>query len=467
MPHRLGWATLAALLPLALLVLLSRALAAHPLPPDPLADAANGGLNQVWYVQHGYVDPQATLRPIAAARFPRSAETGTAELPHALDYRIYLPQLQAAESTEARALWVTRWDYSTVTDVQTLVENAAGAGFNMLFFQVRGTADAFYTPGLEPWGARLTGGHIGQDPGWDPLEVAVEAAHAHGLELHAYLNTYTVWSGSTPPPHTSPEHLFWTLSYRYTWDDWRVVDSAGVTMTLNAGYLWATPALTDVTARLIAVVTDIATRYEVDGIHLDLVRYPNREYSYDPLSNAIYQAAQIVEPTLSRPEWQRRQVTLLVTQVYSEMRQLQPQLRLSAAVWPVYQDRWSWGYSEGYSDYYQDSQYWMESGNIDAIAPMIYPSDVLSRPNVFTPTQFSTLVSDFLAHAGDRQVYPGISAQYGSFTEIAQRIAIARELGATGHAIFSTRLVALNDYWDEFASGPYALPATVPPLPGR
>ena len=98
---------------------------------------------------------------------------------------------------------------------------------------------------------------------------------------------------------------------------------------------------------------------------------------------------------------------------------------------------------------------------------MIYPSDVLSSPNVFTPTQFSNLVSDFLAHASDRQVFPGISAQYPSFTEIAQRIAIARELGAPGHAIFSARLVALNDYWDEFASGPYALPAAVPPLPER
>jgi uncharacterized lipoprotein YddW (UPF0748 family) len=391
----------------------------------------------------------------------------TAELPQTLDRHVYLPLLQVAEATEARALWVTRWDYTTITDVQTLVENAAGAGFNMLFFQVRGTADAFYRPGLEPWGARLTGGHLGQDPGWDPLAVAVEAAHAHGLQLHAYLNTYTAWAGTAPPPDTVPEHLFWTLSYRYTWDDWRVVDDTGVVMTLNAGYLWATPALTDVSARLIEVVADISTRYDVDGVHLDLVRYPNRGYSYDPFSNEAYQAALVTEPALSRSEWQRRQVTLLITEVYSRMRELRPALRLSAAVWPVYQDRWGWGYSEGYSDYYQDSQDWTERGRIDAIAPMIYPSDVLARPNVFTPTQFALLVSDFLANAGNRQVYPGISAQYQSFVEVAERIAIAREQGAPGHTIFSARLVALNDYWDDFASGPYALPAVVPPLPGR
>jgi uncharacterized lipoprotein YddW (UPF0748 family) len=128
-------------------------------------------------------------------------------------------------------------------------------------------------------------------------------------------------------------------------------------------------------------------------------------------------------------------------------------LRLSAAVWPVYQDRWGWGYSEGYSDYYQDSQGWMLSGTIDAIMPMLY---------TLTPTQFSLAASDFLTHSGGRHVFPGISTQNIGFEEIAQRIAIARDLGAPGHAIFSARLVANNDYWDDFAIGPYATPAVVP-----
>jgi hypothetical protein len=74
------------------------------------------------------------------------------------------------------------------------------------------------------------------------------------------------------------------------------------------------------------------------------------------------------------------------------------------------------------------------------------------------------LASDFLTHAGGRHVFPGISAQYTDFDEIAQRIVIARDLGAPGHAIFSARLVANNDYWDDFAAGPYATEAAVPPV---
>jgi uncharacterized lipoprotein YddW (UPF0748 family) len=142
-------------------------------------------------------------------------------------------------------------------------------------------------------------------------------------------------------------------------------------------------------------------------------------------------------------------------------------LRLSAAVWPVYRDRWGWGYSEGYVDYYQDSQSWILDGSIDTVMPMIYPADVNEDPNVFTPTQFSLLTSDFLAHDGGRHVFPGISAQYRDFDEIAQRIAIARDLGAPGHAIFSARLVDQNDHWDDFALGPYAAPAEVPRLTWR
>jgi uncharacterized lipoprotein YddW (UPF0748 family) len=402
-------------------------------------------------------------RPQAAFRSAEAPLTAT------LDRQSFLPLIRSARPmTEARALWVTRWDYSTITDVNTLVENAAQARFNMLLFQVRGAADAFYSPGLEPWGARLSGGTLGADPGWDPLQTAIEAAHAHELELHAYVNVYSVWSGQTAPPtSTFPQHLFWTLSYQHTWDDWRVVDHDGVTMTLGGGYLWATPALTDVVDRVVSVTADLVGRYDLDGVHLDLVRYPGRQYSYDPFSNAGYEAALARDPELSRAEWQRRQVTGLVDRVYSEVVVSQPDLRLSAAVWPIYLDRWGWGYKAGYRDFYQDSQGWVHSGTIDAIVPMLYTGMFISYPQALTPTQFSLVASDFLAHDGGRHVFPGISAENLDFPGVAERIAIARELDAPGHAIFSAGLLEQMGYWDDLAAGPYAAEAIIPPMAWR
>ncbi|MCH7939255.1 MAG: family 10 glycosylhydrolase [Candidatus Marinimicrobia bacterium] len=117
-----------------------------------------------------------------------------------------------ASSKEARAVWLSRFDYCGVSPthdpdsiqayITQVVRQAARANFNILFFQVRGSGDAYYQPGLEPWGSLLTG-TLGADPGWDPLQFAIEAAQAHGLELHAWVNVYPAWKGTRPPGSNS------------------------------------------------------------------------------------------------------------------------------------------------------------------------------------------------------------------------------------------------------------------------
>src|SRR5687767_13170041 len=83
---------------------------------------------------------------------------------------------ERASSRDERALWITRFDYKTREDVVRAIENAKAAGFDTVLFQVRGNATAFYRSQLEPWAAELGGA----DPGFDPLEVAIEAAHERG-----------------------------------------------------------------------------------------------------------------------------------------------------------------------------------------------------------------------------------------------------------------------------------------------
>src|SRR5699024_11643796 len=62
---------------------------------------------------------------------------------------------------------------------------------NAVFLHARPTADAVYDSDLEPWARYLTG-EQGGDPGYDPLEYAVEQAHARGLEMHAWFNPYRI-----------------------------------------------------------------------------------------------------------------------------------------------------------------------------------------------------------------------------------------------------------------------------------
>lgn len=367
----------------------------------------------------------------------------------------------AVPSVEARALWVPRWSYKTRADVRTIVKKAASANFNILLFQVRGNGDAYYFSVYEPWADRLTG-TLGRYPGWDPLRVAIDEAHSAGLEVHAYVNVYPAWLGQTPPRKTTPSHMYHRFNALYQ-DEWVQWDRNSHPMGLNTHYLAANPGHPAVTEHIVAVCRDIVLNYDVDGLHLDYVRYSGPQFSYDPVTEKQWREAGAGD----RGDWQRAQVTELVRRIYDEVLPLRPGTELSAAVWPIYKDKWNWvtyGSTtyEGYGGFFQDARGWLELGKMDFLAPMLYGTAVKDSPD-----RFKTLVQDFMAESYGRHIYAGIHADYASFSEIARRINIARQAGCQGQVIFAYSVVDGKDYWDEFRSGPYAQPAEIPALPWK
>ena len=374
---------------------------------------------------------------------------------------------------EFRGLWVTRFDWTSFgqpaspNKIDEIVSNASFAGFNAIFFQVRGTGDAFYAPGLEPWAQRVSGGELGQAPNpfWDPLAYFVQEAHAVGIELHAYINVYPLANcGDTPSSNTTPRHVFWDL-----------IDIHGITNGKPNGILWdtsynvqcstyqrATPASIDYDNHLIAIGQDLINRYDIDGIHLDHIRYGGNNSSCDPVSESRWGTDCF---TTGYENWQRAQVNGTVNRFYTDTILPNNGLALSAAVWPMYIDYWGWGGLEGYHYYYQDSKAWVQGGYIDIISPMIYPGSYNCPDNSFwTQSRWETLVTDFHADSGGRYVVPGIGTGYCSFAEIEARINAARAIGTPGHALFSYGGLNSNGYFDDLANGPYAEPAIVPPI---
>jgi uncharacterized lipoprotein YddW (UPF0748 family) len=367
----------------------------------------------------------------------------------------------AIPTSEGRALWVPRWSYKTAADVRTIVKKAASANFNIILFQVRGNGDAYYSSVYEPWADRLTG-TLGRYPGWDPLQLAIAEAHAAGLQLHAYVNVYPSWLGETAPKNSTPRHMYKTFNSLYG-NEWVQWDSSRHAMGLNTSYLAANPGHPAVTEHIVAVCKDIVLNYDVDGLHLDYVRYSGPYYSYDPVSEERRRE----EGGGDRGDWQRAQVTELVSRIYDEVVPLRPGVALSAAVWPIYKDKWQWvtyGSTtyDGYGGFFQDSRGWLKMGKMDFIAPMLYGTAVKDSRD-----RFKTLVGDFQAESYGRHVYAGIHADYASFAEIEARINMARRAGCQGQAIFAYSLVESRGYWDEFRSGPYAQPATVPAMSWR
>ncbi len=441
-----------------------------PQPDAPGVWARVGGL-EAWYFENGYTESPPPAAPFSAPRNlerPLIRSSLSSFLSVTLTSTVYLPLLaKNYPSDEFRGVWVTRFDWTgfgvtpTTATIDSIVANVAAANFNAILFQVRGTADAYYTPGLEPWAARLTGQltkTLGVDPGWDPLGHLVAQAHSQDIQVHAYINVFPVWlcGLGTPPDPVTPTHLFWSLSYSTTWADWRVWTTAGPDSLATCGdYLWATPALSLTRAHVTAVAADLVTRYDVDGVHLDLVRYPASNTSHDPFTRQAYTDALAISPTLVldfatwQPGFQRAQVSALVSQVYSAITTLKPEVWLSAAAWP--------NYLSGFNSYFQDSKGWLAAGIVDANMPMLYSSDIVGDLAAWTARMQGFVADDY-----GRYVIPGIHADYADFGDIVARIDAARAAGAPGVSIFSYGALNSRGYFDDLGAGPFASPASMP-----
>ena len=222
---------------------------------------------------------------------------------------------------------------------------------------------------------------------------------------------------------------------------------------------------------MLNVVSDLVNRYEIDGIHLDHIRYGGNTTSCDPVSEASAGVPCFTTPPAghaSYQDWQRAQVNGTVFKIYERITTLDPSVMVSAAVWPVYVDYWGWGASEGYHDYYQDSKSWILDGYMDTLTPMIYPSTFnCPDDSFFSLSRWSTLAQNFNGDDGNRFVVPGIGTGYCNFAEISNRIQAARNAGTAGHALFSYSGLKSNGYFDDLRNGPYSQPARVPEITWR
>lgn len=316
-----------------------------------------------------------------------------------------------------RAIWVTRFDYKTEADVQRIVGNCADAGFNQIVFQVRGNGTAFYKSKLEPWAVELGG----KDPGWDPLAVAVRAARARKVGLHAWVNVMPAWRGTKPPQN--PDQLY------HKRPEWFWYDQHGNRQALCDFYVSLNPCLPEVRDYLVDVFEEIVARYEVDGLHLDYIRFPNEppaiprgsglDYPRDAKTVELYRSVTGKAPDDDQESWNRwrtEQVTQLMTDIQSMMRRVRPAAALTTAVGPI---------PARALTHFQDGFAWRERGLVDAVILMNYVDE---------PAEFSKRLDVWLAKPAPAALVPGpwFGRHAGKTPEqaaeqLARQIAIARE----------------------------------------
>ena len=359
---------------------------------------------------------------------------------------------QSAPAAEARALWVARMSYKTPDDVRRIIQNAADYHFNIVVFQVRGNATAWYRSELEPWAWELTGedpSTLGTDPGWDPLQLAIDEARARGLELHAWVNVFPGWLRTVPPPEDADQ--LWN-----THREWFMQNQAGETMWPQGWWdYWMSfldPGVPEVKQHLRDVFLEIVANYEVDGLHYDFVRYPSEvgDWAYNPISVARFKEHYKDYTDLSPSnypvqwdEWKRNQITEIIHEVYRDAKAVKPDLLVSAAV--------IHDWTRAHNDYAQDTRTWLSRGILDASLPMLYR---------YAPEDFPFVVRDHLNHAYGRWVLPGINARRRTPDEMLKLVDLARSLGAPGVAVFGYRGVFPEHEPSETAkallAGPFA-----------
>ena len=158
---------------------------------------------------------------------------------------------------EMRAAWVAtvyRIDWPTSVnnanaqkaELVAYLDNLKAQNFNAIFLQVRTMCDAFYQSSYEPWSSYLTGTR-GNNPGYDPLEYAVEQCHMRGIQCHAWVNPYR-WSTGTDWNTPQDQEL----------------KRSGMLLTYESKTI-LNPGLPATRQRIVNVIKEIITKYDVDG----------------------------------------------------------------------------------------------------------------------------------------------------------------------------------------------------------
>lgn len=235
---------------------------------------------------------------------------------------------------------------------------------NSICFQVRSMCDAMYNSAYEPWCQWLTGTRGGV-PTYDPLAYLIEQAHKRGMEVHAWINPYRFASNSTYKNNTATD-------YPTTHPDWVQHCEAAEIYLIN-------PGNPEVRQRIVDVINDILDKYDVDGFIFDDYFYQSG-YK-DEFDDDFY--AQNNPDGLSRGDWRRHQVNLMVQDVYNAIKARKPWCRFGIGPAGVAAsdknvaskygiapcpDGSDWQYSGIYSEPVQ----WYVDRSIDYMAPQVY-----------------------------------------------------------------------------------------------
>jgi len=327
-------------------------------------------------------------------------------------------------------------------DLNQILDKLQKTHINMVFLQTRIRGDVIYPSKIEPRSEYVKSNDATAD--YDPLQFAVEACHQRGIECHAW---FVVYPMGTVAKNKKPNRTSTALNRNH------------LIKTFKKN-VYLDPGNPQTNVYILSLIKEIVSNYDIDGIHLDYIRYPEVAADF-PDKDTFLQYGY----GKNKEDWRRENINHLVYAVYDMVKSLKPWVQVSSSVVGMYKDipgesRRHW---TAYSSVFQDPVDWLKKGKQDFIVPMTYYSGMLFYP----------FVEDWVSRSNDRFIIPGLGAfqmdQRESRWEpsiLYDQIKFSREAKTQGNAFFRAAYLVNNSkgFDSELCSNFYKLPALLPPL---
>ena len=345
---------------------------------------------------------------------------------------------------ENRAVWYRSTEKSD-EEVRATVEKMKTLGVNTIYLET------WYNGRFIGYSDNELIAHSVQNGSYDAMEGFVRICHENGIEVHAWVENFFV--GTVESQEQTNQALTDHFEGRWLMD--RKGKNTFYYSVSNTNFIFLNPYDKEVREMLVDFYQEIITKYNVDGIHLDYIRFPELNYGTDDFgyNENIVSAWQKenntdVDPaTLKSGELHDSWVTFrqeiinsFVGEVYGMICDTDPSVWLSAAVYP--------GIPDIKEDIFQDCENWVQNGYVDELFSMSYGAN-----NAYV----SDNAAKFVALAGDDCFYStGISA-FGETAPVdfALQMTEVTGQGADGVAIFSLANINGTNYQTEITEGAF------------
>lgn len=336
--------------------------------------------------------------------------------------------VEVLDPSEMRVAIITNYDtLNSTTAIQGYIDTIASQNYNSVAVHARYRGDATYFPNKSNTTYPNNEPRTSIAGSVDVLQEFVTRGQAKGLKVFAYTNLYCMTDGkdtdarATHPINTHPE---W-ITYEYNNGN-----PIRMTVAKDPEGLWFDPAIPEMREYTANVIADIVANYNVDGVMLDRIRYPQTNFSrtidfgYHPTAIANFNAqyGKTGTPSPTDLDWQnfrREQINLGIENVYYHVINQRPGcIVLSYPIGRL---------SDAFKYNYCDWPAWMKGGYMDVALPQIYRD---------TNTDFSAGCDEHLAaYTGSRLLGVALKA-YVSVVDLDGQITISRQKGFDGTSPF-------------------------------